>query len=63
MIRKPAAIEVRRVREALRCYGDYRTQSLAHALTYCVHCRVIKTCVQIQWRKRERRSRRWTERL
>ena len=60
---KPTALEVRRAREALRCYGNYSAHTLGHALTYCLHCGVLRTCVQRQWRKRERRSRRWmTER-
>ncbi len=60
---RPTALEVRRAREALHCYGNYRAQPLEHALTYCLRCRVVTTCVQRQWRKRERRSRRWmTER-
>ena len=57
----PIAADVRRVREVVRCYGNYRAQRLEHALTYCRHCGVLKSCVQRAWRRRGRRSRGWME--
>ena len=58
---KVTAAELRRVREAIGCYGNYQAQPVEHALAYCRFCRVVKTCVQRVWRRRRPKSRRWME--
>lgn len=32
-----------------RCFGHYRAQSPFYALTYCVKCPLLKSCVRTAW--------------
>lgn len=32
-----------------RCFGRYRAQTPQYALTYCVHCPKLKSCVRTVW--------------
>lgn len=41
-----------------KCFGRYDQQPVEYALTYCLHCRVMKSCVQKAWGWKERRSKR-----
>jgi hypothetical protein len=48
-----------------RCFGHYRAQSPFYALTYCVKCPLLKSCVRTAWgletRGRARRRDLWQQ--
>lgn len=55
-------VSLRKVRETTGCYGNYRAQTLDHALRYCLRCGVVKTCVRKTWERRSPHTRRQFER-
>jgi hypothetical protein len=36
-------------RDLMQCFGHHRSQTVAYALHYCLHCRRIKSCVRKSW--------------
>ncbi len=39
----------RRAPDLSRCFGRYRAQTARYALTYCVECPKLKSCVRTVW--------------
>jgi hypothetical protein len=61
----PMTVNAKPAPDRSKCFGHYRAQSPQYALTFCVSCPLLKSCVRTVWGletpRRTRRRDWWQE--